>query len=142
MQINLEIDRTRLEDEMAIQPGTYSYLAEQWAIAEQEKANKKSEIDQKKGALDLALRSGRIPMPEGIKPTEGAYRARIDSDNDIAKLVEEYNELVQLTNRAKGLMDASAQKKSMLVKLAEMTIMDYHSNADPGRAAKGLKNGY
>jgi len=111
---HLEIDATKLDEELAKQAARYLYVAEQTVNADSEYEILKAQVGQLEATLDQKVRAGF----EGKKTTEAAIRGQVE-------LAKEYQSAQRLLIAARGkreslkaLREAFYMRKDLLIQIA------------------------
>jgi len=135
---DIAIDQDRLDWELMRQPLLMVEYTELLADAQDVRDRKKEKLDLTRSKIDYRIRSD----PEGetglTKPTEAAISNTILADNEYRKVNDEYMKAVHHVRVLEGARNAVDQRKSVLVKLADLWIAGYW--AEP-RIKKEAKEG-
>lgn len=111
---HLEIDSTKLDDELAKQAARYLYVAEQAVNADTEYEAFKAQIGQLEASLDAKVR-GEF---EGKKTTEAAIRGQIELSPDYQKATRNLIGLRARREALKALREAFYMRKDLLIQIA------------------------
>lgn len=113
---DLNIDRAGINDALANQPALFAWYATLYEMARNNSAVLNSQIDAYQAELDQYYRMEATK--EGIKITEGSIKAKIDSNENMCKLIDDYNN----SKRQEGMLYAAKaafeQRKDMLISIA------------------------
>ncbi len=135
---DIAIDQDRLDWELTRQPTLLVEYNELLADAQDVRDRKKEQLDLTRSKIDYRIRSN----PEGEtglrKPTEAAILNTILADPGYRKINDEYLKCVHNVRVLEGARNAVDQRKSVLVKLADLWIAGYW--AEP-RVKKEAKEG-
>lgn len=114
MRKGLEIDPTRLDEELAKQAARYLYVAEQAVNADMQYELFKAQLSQLEASLDTKIRAEAGDK----KMTESAIKAHIETNPDYIKASRTLIELRGRKEVMKAYRESWYARKDMLIQLA------------------------
>jgi hypothetical protein len=113
----LEIDQTKLDEELATQASRYLFVAEKAVTADMQHDLFKAQLSELEASMDATVRAEAAKAGDK-KPTEAAIRAEIERRPDYQKAVRHLIELRARKEVMKSLRESWYMRKDMLIQLA------------------------
>lgn len=128
-ELDLEVDRLRLDDEWVKHPKQYHVWAQKSADAQYAYDQAKAELELTKAELDDDIRNnpGTYGLPEKVTETRTANKIILQNEYQLA--LKYYNTKRHELDIAHAAVNTLDQKKRQLTVLAELWIRDYYSEA-------------
>lgn len=129
LELNLEVDRLRLDEEWAKHPQEYHEWALAFADAQYEYDKAKSSLELTKAILDGDIRNNPGDFDLKEKFTEAVVTNTIIVQLEYQAAVKKLNAARYELEQRKADVNALDQRKRQLTVLAELWIRDYYSEA-------------
>jgi len=127
----VSIDKNDLDEEIIKNPSRFAWVAVLAEEAEVAEARAKREYESMESLTDLGIRSGAIPLPEGIsKLTEGVIEAIIKSDENLKEEYGKYLQAKHQANTMKRIVQSLVQKSDMLRTFSSNVRKELESDFD------------
>ena len=120
----MAINQSDLPTEFTKQPSMFAFYASLLADQEDKKDKITREREMYRANLSLEVRKGKVKIldndSKAMKITEGAIDAYVKNDNGYLELDEQVHYLEKISKKLKGLINASIQRKDMLIQLGAL----------------------
>lgn len=123
---DLGIDRAKINDELAEQPSKYAWYATLYEMARNKANICKSQIDTYQAELDRYYREEAAKA--GTKITEAGIKAKIDSNDRMNELIDNFNDALKEQGLLFVAVNAFVQRKDMLISIASNMRQEWDSD--------------
>lgn len=130
---DLAIDKFNLDEEVQKHSSLFYMYSDKYNEEKKNLSTLELQLDIRTATVASDVRNGRHPKAKEVKVTEGAIKEILETEDELIKLKKEIIGQKAYVQQLGSVVDAFQQRKYMLIKLIDLYLANYFSEAKPSK---------